>query len=196
MNQPELGLKVSELRQLKGFTQEQLAEKCEVSTRTVQRIENGEVDPRAYTLHCLGDVLEFDFEEQNNSQENIWLVIMHLSSCIVMLIVPLVMWSIKKGKSLKIDTQGRQILNFQITMTLLLFMGGFILMVVPIALVALKESGMIGLQGDPTFMLLILSTLLPLVLTGIFCTIEGVINALRSLADKPVRYPLSIPFVR
>lgn len=30
MHQPDLGLKVSELRQGKGLTQEQLAEKCEV----------------------------------------------------------------------------------------------------------------------------------------------------------------------
>lgn len=44
MNQPYLGLKVSELRQQKGLTQEQLAERCEVSPRTIQRIESGEVD--------------------------------------------------------------------------------------------------------------------------------------------------------
>ena len=48
MNQPDLGLKVAELRQQKGLTQEQLAELCEVSARTIQRIESGEVDPRAY----------------------------------------------------------------------------------------------------------------------------------------------------
>ena len=35
MNQPQLGLKVSELRQQKGLTQEQLAERCEVSIRTI-----------------------------------------------------------------------------------------------------------------------------------------------------------------
>ena len=39
MNQPQLGLKVAEVRQQKGFTQQQLAEYCEVSTRTIQRIE-------------------------------------------------------------------------------------------------------------------------------------------------------------
>ena len=39
MNQPDLGLKVIELRQQKGMTQEKLAEYCEVNTRTVQRIE-------------------------------------------------------------------------------------------------------------------------------------------------------------
>ena len=44
MNQPDLGLKILELRQQKGLTQEKLAEYCEVSARTIQRIENGEVD--------------------------------------------------------------------------------------------------------------------------------------------------------
>lgn len=37
-------------RQGKGFTQEPLAEAGEVSQRTIQRIESGEVDPRAYTF--------------------------------------------------------------------------------------------------------------------------------------------------
>ena len=41
MKQPDLGLKVTELRKQKGLTQEMLAEKCEVSTRTIQRIETG-----------------------------------------------------------------------------------------------------------------------------------------------------------
>jgi transcriptional regulator with XRE-family HTH domain len=36
MNQPDLGLKVSVLRQQKGLTQEQLAELCEVSPYTIQ----------------------------------------------------------------------------------------------------------------------------------------------------------------
>ena len=35
MKQPDLGLKVSELRKENGFTQEQLAEFCEVTPRTI-----------------------------------------------------------------------------------------------------------------------------------------------------------------
>jgi transcriptional regulator with XRE-family HTH domain len=70
MNQPDLGLKVAELRQQKGLTQEQLAERCEVSSRTIQRIESGEVDPHAYTLHCLGEALDFDFGEENTAQSS------------------------------------------------------------------------------------------------------------------------------
>ena len=37
MNQLDLGFKVSELRQQKNLTQEQLAGYCEVSPRTIQR---------------------------------------------------------------------------------------------------------------------------------------------------------------
>ena len=130
MNQPDLGLKVTELRQQKGLTQEQLAERCEVSPRTIQRIENGEVDPRVYTIHCLGEVLEFDFGEENTSNENLWLAGLHISSIFVILIIPLLLWSWKKNQSYKIDQQGRQVLNFQITMTLMLFAAAFLLIAV------------------------------------------------------------------
>jgi len=91
MNQPDLGLKVAELRQLKGLTQEQLAEKCEVSPRTVQRIESGEVDPRSYTLRCLGEALDFEFGGAQANYESLWLALMHLSTVVLALIVPLVL---------------------------------------------------------------------------------------------------------
>jgi len=120
MNQPDLGLKVSELRQSKGFTQEQLAERCEVSPRTIQRIEAGEVDPRAYTLQCLSAALDFDFMREDIVNENFWLALLHLSSIIPLVIVPLLVWSWKKNQSYKIERQGSSVLNFQITMLILL----------------------------------------------------------------------------
>ena len=64
MQQPDLGMKVAEMRKQKGLTQEQLAEECEVSTRTIQRIENGEVEPRAFTRNNLSNLLEFDFGDK------------------------------------------------------------------------------------------------------------------------------------
>ncbi len=196
MNQPYLGQKIAELRGQKGLTQEQLAEKCEVSARTIQRIESGEVDPRAYTLRCLGQALDFDFEEQSTGNENVWLVILHLSSAVCMLIVPLLLWSWKKTQSYKIDTQGRKVLNFQITMTLLLFAAACLLIALPVALVAMDEAGWTNLQSGPAFMLLTVSAPLPLILIGIFCTVEAVLNATRAMADKPIHYALSLPFVK
>ena len=53
MNQPDLGKKIAELRKAKGFTQEELVEKCNLSVRTLQRIESGEVTPRSYTVKII-----------------------------------------------------------------------------------------------------------------------------------------------
>ncbi len=196
MNQPDLGLKISELRQLKNLTQEQLAEKCEVSTRTIQRIESGEVDPRAYTLQRLSETLNFNFEEHNPANENLWLTLLHLSSAIVMLIIPVVVWSLKKDQSARINTQGRQVLNFQITMTLLLFAAAFLLFALPVGMVILDMANYTNLESGPVFILLSVCAPLPLVLIGLFCTYEGIVNAIRAVADRPIHYPLSIPFVK
>jgi uncharacterized Tic20 family protein len=196
VNQPDLGLKVSDLRQQKGLTQEQLAELCEVSPRTIQRIESGEVDPRAFTLHCLGTVLEFDFGEENTANENLWLTILHLSSIFVIIIVPLLLWSWKKNQSYKIDKQGRQVLNFQITMTLSLFAAAFLLMLFPTALILVAKETVNAMESSPIFLLSTLCLPLPLILIGFFCTYQGVANAMRALSEKPIHYPLSIPFVK
>lgn len=53
MRQPELGKKINELRKAKGLTQEELVEKCNISVRTIQRIESGEVTPRSYTVKTI-----------------------------------------------------------------------------------------------------------------------------------------------
>jgi transcriptional regulator with XRE-family HTH domain len=60
MKQPELGRKISELRKAKGLTQEELVEKCNISVRTIQRIETGEVTPRMYTIKTILAALEYD----------------------------------------------------------------------------------------------------------------------------------------
>jgi len=60
MEQPNLGKRISELRKAKGLTQEELAEQCKISTRTLQRIESGAVIPRAYTVRIIYAVLKKD----------------------------------------------------------------------------------------------------------------------------------------
>jgi uncharacterized Tic20 family protein/DNA-binding Xre family transcriptional regulator len=196
MNQPQLGSKVSELRQQKGLTQEQLAERCEVSARTIQRIESGDVDPRAYTLHCLGEALDFDFGEESEPNENLWLAILHLSSMFCILIVPLLLWSWKKRKSYRIDQHGRQVLNFQITMTLCLFAAAALLVVLPMGLIVLPEQTVNAIENTPVILMTIICLPLPLILIGFFCMFQGVVNAMRALSDKPIHYALSIPFVK
>ncbi len=85
-------------------------------------------------------------------------------------------------------------LNFQITMTLSLFAALFFMLVGLPALILLNMD-----MGEG--FVILASTLaglsiLPFISIGIFCTYQGVVNAMRALSDRPIRYALSIPFVK
>lgn len=64
IQQPELGRKIADHRKAKGLTQEELVEKCNLSVRTLQRIEAGDVTPRISTVKLIFESLELEF---NNS---------------------------------------------------------------------------------------------------------------------------------
>ena len=55
-----IGTKISEIRKLKGLTQEELAELSKVNLRTIQRIENNQNEPREKTLELICNVLEIN----------------------------------------------------------------------------------------------------------------------------------------
>ena len=76
MKQPELGKKIVELRTAKGLTQEELVELCNISIRTIQRIENGEVTPRSFTVKTILAALGQDFDkisDSESSKEKSWM---------------------------------------------------------------------------------------------------------------------------
>jgi uncharacterized Tic20 family protein len=199
MKQPDLGLRVSELRQQKGLTQEKLAELCEVSTRTIQRIESGEVDPRTFTINRLNEVLGFDFGTGDLENENFWLAALHLSSIFCILLIPLVMWSALKKKSYKIDRHGRDVLNFQITVTIMLVVSVLCLITLPMALVVADQSSSSPVVSNPrlgVLEFLIIGAVFPLIFIGFYCLFQGVKNTIRVLSDKPYHYPLTIKFVK
>jgi len=60
MKQPALGKRIAELRLAKGLTQGELAERCGLSLRTVQRIESSEVSPRSHTVRVIFKCLNYD----------------------------------------------------------------------------------------------------------------------------------------
>lgn len=193
MKQPDLGQKVSELRAEKGFTQEQLAEFCAVSPRTIQRIESGEVEPRAFTRNSLSNVLEFDLGRNELENERFWVAALHLSSMFSIVLIPLLIWSWLKNRSYQVDNHGRQVLNFQITINLTLFAGIFCLVVaLPTALIFVERG-----SADITVMSgLALASVFPLILIGFFFVYQGIANTIRYLNDQETHYPLSIKFIR
>ncbi|WP_420580900.1 helix-turn-helix domain-containing protein [Reichenbachiella sp.] len=63
LKQPQLGQTILALRQEKNITQEELVDRCNVSVRTIQRIEAGEVTPRDSTLRIILASLDYDFDK-------------------------------------------------------------------------------------------------------------------------------------
>lgn len=71
MKQPELGIKIGEIRNQKSITQKELSDSCNIDIRTIQRIESGEVTPRTSTLKLIANALSYDLSNFNgNNQDN------------------------------------------------------------------------------------------------------------------------------
>jgi len=143
MSKSELSKRVKELRSRKGLSQEQLAENSGLSLRTIQRIENGETEPRGETLKRLMNALEVapdDLMDWSIAEDKGFLTAVNLSALgffvfpLLGILIPLIMWISKKDKLKDINKTGKEILNFQITwnllvfMTYIFFMGGVFLM--------------------------------------------------------------------
>jgi len=56
----DLGDKIKVARSQKGITQKELAEKTGLTERTIQRIENHEVEPSIYSLNKISETLSID----------------------------------------------------------------------------------------------------------------------------------------
>jgi transcriptional regulator with XRE-family HTH domain len=121
----EIGKLIKELRIKKGMTQEELADKTEVSARTIQRIENGEVDPRAYTLQMIAKALEVDYtlfiekesDEEHEIQQvnaNNWLGLLHFSGIIPLIFPTVLIWHRMKDKVKGMSDHYRDVISFQL----------------------------------------------------------------------------------
>lgn len=172
-----IGEKIKAIRIQKGLTQEILAEKTNVSTRTIQRIENNEVDPRSYTLEKIAEALDINFNEISSFQyehtkkeDTTLLALLHLSGLFIFLFPPILIWLWKKEEVKDIDKHAKDVINFQITMWIYLFIGALLLLII------------IGL---PILMFL-----------GIFSSIIIVLNSIKVLNKQPYKYPFTKQFLK
>jgi transcriptional regulator with XRE-family HTH domain len=133
----ETGKLIKELRIKKGLTQEELADKTEISSRTIQRIENGEVDPRVYTLQMIALALEVDYnlfvenepdEEQKIQQANAnnWLGLLHMSGFIPLILPTVLLWNYKKNKIKGMSEHYREVISFQLKVWIGILIGSWI----------------------------------------------------------------------
>lgn len=164
-----VGQKIAEIRTLKGWSQESLAEKAKVNLRTIQRIENGENNPSGNTLNSISAALDTSPDKILNygkKEDKTVLKVMHLSVLTYLLmpigniIVPLIIWLTKKDKTINLDEKGIKILNFQLLWT-------FITTLVIVALFLSKENPIIFKVFLYIFILLnILNIVLTVIITS------------------------------
>lgn len=173
-----IGELIKDLRHKKGMTQEELAEKTDISVRTIQRIENGEVDPRSYTLQKIASALDIDYKEfieiegdklekEDASRTNIWLPILHLSGLFTLIFPPIIIWIWKKEKVKDIREHAIDVVNFQISILIYILISSLLFFGLPIA-----------------------------ILWGIYSTIVILINTIKVINNQSYRYPLTIKILK
>ena len=185
MNQLELGKKIQELRKLKGLTQEELADRTSLSTRTIQRIENGEVDARTYTLGRLAEALNVELDillvkDESNSNffsvdssknaTNKYLALFHLSGLFILILPPILFWIIKRDDIPGINEHAKDILNFQISITIYLLISAVLLILI------------IGLPL--------------LIFLGIFSSVIIIMNTFKVLRGDAYKYPFNMKIIK
>ena len=114
--------------------------------------------------------------KMNETQERTWALIAHLSALAGFIVPfghiigPLVVWLIKKDESPFVDDQGKEAINFQISMTLYAVIAAILILVV---------IGIFLLIG-----------------IGILDIVLVIIAAVKANAGEKFRYPLTIRFIR
>ncbi|NML56839.1 helix-turn-helix domain-containing protein [Chryseobacterium cheonjiense] len=128
--------KLAHYRRSKGLSQQQLADISGVSARTIQRIESGKVEAHPATLKMLADTLEIDTQELSVQKQlseapekgngDMVKPLFHMLALIGLffpvfnIVLPGLFWFFKKDESRIYDLEGKLVINFQITMSLLL----------------------------------------------------------------------------
>ena len=204
MKNIELAQRIKTLRNRKGFSQEELSEKAGLSLRTIQRIENGETEPRGDSLKRLAlafdvpldEIVDWTIQEDNGFVSSLNLsALSFIIFPLLGILVPLIIWISKKDKIKKVNEVAKDLLNFQITWTMIFFVG-FIG-------VSLNFFSSMDIQGDvsPSMISAHMTSrlMINLVFIGamyLFNVVMIVINAIRINNDKSTRYYPKIGFLR
>ncbi|WP_435578142.1 DUF4870 domain-containing protein [Gilvibacter sp.] len=172
-------------RKLKGYTQDELADRTTVGVRTIQRIEKGEVQPHLQTVKLLAVGLGVEVDDllvlDNPKEEPInrkWMLLLHASPFFGLIIplanilFPLFIWINKADQNPIYDIHGRAVINFHASMSLLILISLLLFFALP------------GLNFFITGFIALIALLF---------SIRSTLSAMES---GTYYYPLSIPFLK
>ena len=191
MDKNHLAIRVKELRNQKGMSQEFLAEESGLSLRTIQRIEKGESNPTGESLKRLANALDVspdDLIDWSIKEDKSYLIYLNLSALTFLffpllgILIPFIIWTSKKGKIKNINKLGKDLINFEITWTMMLFL-------TPILMFVLSKVELVKHINLNMFFIVI----------GVLYLINMIlilINTLRVSNDKEVIYFPQIKFLK
>lgn len=191
MNKNLLGLRIKELRKQKGMSQELLAEESGLSLRTIQRIENGQTNPTGESLKRLSNAVNVNPDELIDwsiKEDKRYLTFLNLSALTFLffpllgILIPFILWTSRKGKIKNINKLGKDLINFEITWTLLLFFIPFLCFLM----------AKIGLLENLTFSMFF-------IIIGVMYFINLIfilLNTLRISNENDINYNPKIKFLR
>lgn len=113
--------------------------------------------------------------QTRNRDENLWAMLCHISVFAGFLmpfgniIAPLIIWLIKKDEYPLVNDQGKEAINFQITLTIYLFASAILILII---------------VGIPM-----------LIALGFFGFIVTIIAAIKASEGEKYRYPMTIRFI-
>lgn len=199
MKNKDLAQKVKMLRNRKGYSQEELSEKAGLSLRTIQRIENGETEPHGYSLKRLAAVFEVSPDEIVDwtiQEDKGFLMSLNLSAISFIIfpffgiLIPLIIWISKKDKIKNLNDLAKDLLNFQITWSIILFIG-YIFLTVRLAFT--MRDGYIDASRITS---MTASILLLCGIMYLFNIVSIIVNSIRISKGKTVIYFPKIRFLR
>jgi len=191
MNKNNLTTRLKELRNQKGMSQEVLAAESGLSLRTIQRIENGETNPTGDSLKRLSSALNINPDELIDwaiKEDKRYLTFLNLSALTFLffpmlgILVPFILWTSRKGKIKNINKLGKDLINFEITWTIILFFIPFLLFII----------SKIGLLENLTLSIIF-------IIIGVIYFINLIfilLNTVRISNEKDVIYYPQIKFLR
>lgn len=185
METKSIGSNLIYQRKLKGYSQEELSEKTQVTIRTIQRIEKGDVNPHLQTIKLLSVALEIEVDDllmlENPKEENIqkkWLFLLHGTPLLGLILplcnilIPLFLWIHKREDNNIYNEHGRKVVNFQISMTLLYVLSF-------IALLTIEGYGFV-------FFIIVIP----------FSVLISLLNIIKAVNSQRCYYPLAFPFLK
>lgn len=198
MKKTELARRIKELRNRKGFSQEELSAKSGLSLRTIQRIENGETEPRGDSLKRLSaafNVNPDDLIDWTVLEDSGFLTSLNLSALsflvfpVLGIIVPLIIWISRKDKVRNLNGIAKDVLNFQITWNMAFFIGFGVIM----------AFGVYGARSVITESPSFLKLFAPLIFPGVMYLYNMaliIINSINIYNERKARYFPKFRFIK